>query len=151
MTTLDRANPPVWAISETISGDKAPEISAFDGKPLLLLFFNLSCAGCTGRALPYTKELAHRYPDLQIAAIHSSFSPGSTFTAKEIKAVFDYFGLSYPVYMDEGEETFMRYEAEGTPHWIFFDDEGRINRSIFGSMEGAIQRLEYLLTEIFQS
>lgn len=148
---MTSADPPPWAITETIRGDINPDPAAFAGKPLLLLFFNLSCAGCTGRALPYTLELQERYPDLQIAAIHSSFSPGSTFSAAQVRSVLDYFGVTYPVFMDDGETTFSHYEAEGTPHWIVFDREGQVHRSFFGSMEGPVQRMEYLLLELFEN
>lgn len=140
---------PQWQTTGVIAGDKPAELAAFAGQPLLLLFFNLSCAGCTGRALPYIKELAQRFPGLQIAAIHSSFSPGSTYSTAQVRSVLEYFDLDFPVFMDDGEETFMRYEAEGTPHWIVFDAAGGVMRSIFGSLDGPVQRLEYLLAEMF--
>jgi hypothetical protein len=141
---------PEWTIDEALCGETPPTPQAFGGRPLLLLFFNVGCAGCTGRAVPYTLELRERYPDLQIAAIHSSFSQSSTYPASQVRAVLDYFRVPYPVYQDAGSTTFDRYAAEGTPHWIVIDGAGRVHRSVFGSMEGAIQRLEYILLEMFQ-
>ena len=41
------------------------------GRPALLLFFSIGCAGCTGRAIPFAKALAARYPGLRVLAIHS--------------------------------------------------------------------------------
>ncbi len=139
---------PAWSIQGTlIDGPAGPE--AYRGRPLLLLFFNIGCAGCTGRAIPYTLELHERYPQLHIVAIHSSFSVSSTYPVGQIKAVLDYFKIPYPVLLDEGETTFERYQAEGTPHWVLIDAEGRVLKSFFGSMEGAVQRMEYTLLELF--
>ncbi len=51
----------------------------------------------------------------------------------------------------KNDATFLRYEAGGTPHWVLIDTEGIIRKSIFGSMDGARQRLDYALEELFPS
>ena len=141
---------PDWQISGML-GDGPPSPADYRSKPLLLLFFNIGCAGCTGRAVPYTLELNERYPGLQIAALHASFAASSTYPDSQVQAVLDYFKVPYPVYLDQGSATFDAYQAEGTPHWVLIDAEGRIAKSFFGSMEGAIQRLEYTLAELFDT
>jgi peroxiredoxin len=126
-----------------------PGLRAFRGRPVLLLFFNIGCAGCTGRALPFSLELAERYPELQIIGLHTSFEAGSQHPASRVQAVIDYFKLPYLVFQDDGAETFHAYQAEGTPHWVLIDAEGVVQRSVFGSMAGSIQRLEYAMQELF--
>ena len=51
----------------------------------------------------------------------------------------------------KNDATFRRYEAGGTPHWVLIDADGVIRKSIFGSMDGARQRLDYALEELFQA
>lgn len=121
-----------------------------NGKPTLLLFFNIGCAGCTGRAIPLTLTFANDYPDLQLLAIHSHFSANTPHPYESVKAVASYFKLPYPVAFDQDDTIFRLYAAEGTPHWILLDAAGKIHKSIFGSMAGARQRLSYSLQELFQ-
>jgi len=52
-------------------------------------------------------------------------------------------------YRDTGSTTYEAYGAEGTPHWVLIDAEGRLHRSLFGSMEGVQVRLDYILREWF--
>jgi thioredoxin-related protein len=40
------------------------------------------------------------------------------------------------------------FKAEGTPHWLIFDEKGTLTHSIFGSMDGAQNRLYYALEEV---
>jgi hypothetical protein len=68
------------------------ELAALHGEPILLLFFNIGCAGCTGRALPLTLDLSRQYPELQLVAIHSHFSPAPV-PIESIKSVANYFKL----------------------------------------------------------
>lgn len=124
------------------------DLRALHGQPILLLFFNIGCAGCTGRALPLTLDLARQYPALQLVAIHSHFSP-TPVPIDSLKGVANYFKLPYPVLLDDGDAIFRHYQAEGTPHWVLINADGTIRKSFFGSMSGARQRLSYALIELF--
>ncbi len=73
------------------------------GQALLLLFFNVGCPGCMGRALPFSLALARRYPGLRIIGLHTSFEKGSDDAPARIQAVVEYFKLPYPVYQDDGD------------------------------------------------
>ena len=121
------------------------------GQALLLLFFNVGCPGCMGRALPFSLELAAQYPALQIVGIHTSFEAGSKYATAQIQAIVAYFKLPFPAFLDDGDATFLRYKAGGTPHGVLIGAEGIIRKSIFGSMDGARQRLDYALEELFQA
>jgi peroxiredoxin len=115
----------------------------------LVLFFNVECLGCIGRALPFAQTLAERYPGLPVLAVHSVFRPGAPHDLERIRELVAHHGLTFPVLLDDGSATFDAYTAEGTPHWVLIDGEGRVRKSIFGSMDGARQRLDYALLELF--
>jgi len=138
---------PDWLV-QTPDGQEVA-LEQFFGRPLLLLFYHLGCLGCIGRALPFAKKLAEVYPDLQIVGIHTS--PGSLkYNTEEVLAQAGETNLPFPIFFDEGHRTYDLYGAEGTPHWVLLDANGKLFRSIFGSMANARQRLDYALLEIFQ-
>ncbi|MEL6671684.1 MAG: redoxin domain-containing protein [Bacteroidota bacterium] len=140
---------PDWEVT-TLDGSPAPSLHDFRGKVVLLLIFSRGCPGCMGRAVPYSKSLLADFPDLQIIGIHTQFE-GPEYSQRQIEEVKLYFKLPYPLLVDQGKKTFEKYAAEGTPHWLLVDREGRLLKSFFGSMEGARQRLVYSLTELFES
>jgi len=133
---------------QALGDEKAPGVEDFRGRPLLLLFFNIGCPGCTGRAIPFSLQLREQFPDLQIVGIHARFE-GPAYSPSQVRAVIEYLKVPYPVLLDEGHETFSRYAAGGTPHWVLLDADGHIVRSIFGSMAGSQQRLAYALLELY--
>ena len=51
-----------WSI-ESISDSEVPTLESYRGKPLLILFFNLGCPGCKGRALPFANWVNIEYKD----------------------------------------------------------------------------------------
>ena len=140
---------PPLQLSGTLSGSPLT-LETLRGQPTLLLFWNIGCAGCTGRALPLTLTLAERYPDLQIVAIHSVFPPRSEQPVREVSLVAKHFALPYEVALDAGDATYRAFGAEGTPHWVLLDRDGHVWRSFFGSMAGSQQRLSYALQELFE-
>lgn len=115
------------------------------GKWSVLLFFNIGCAGCTGRAIPFARELLEQHSNINIVAIHTDFE--SSTSIGRLQAVADYFTLPFPLVRDLGKETYEAYSAEGTPHWFILDPEGNVQKHIFGSMGTALQRIEYTLLE----
>lgn len=123
--------------------------ASLQGQWGLLFFFNIGCSGCTGRAIPFTRTLITQYPKLQIAAIHTDFE--SSTSRSQLKIVVDYLDLPYPVLRDDGDATFQAYAAEGTPHWYILNPNGNIQKSIFGSLGTALQRIDYTLAEVFES
>ncbi|MDW3650687.1 MAG: TlpA disulfide reductase family protein [Bacteroidia bacterium] len=138
---------PEWAI-ESLDGSEVPSLASFRGKFVLILIFSRGCPGCMGRAIPFSLELQKNYPELQTIAIHSRFE-GPEYSNHQIEEVKLYFKLPYPLYKDQGKETYERYRAEGTPHWILLDKEGRVIRSMWGSMANVQNRLQYAMAELF--
>ena len=65
---------PNWSI-EGVFDDSVPEVQDFRGTPLLILFFNLSCPGCLGRAIPYANGLiVDEKVNINVVGIHSNFN-----------------------------------------------------------------------------
>jgi len=139
---------PDWEI-KTLNNRIAPDLRSFQGAPLLILFFNLGCIACRGRAIPYSKRFSELYPFLQVVCIHSNFK-GIHYLPGQIASFIKKKGVQYPVFLDQGKKTYDKFHAEGTPHWLLISSQGVLLKSIFGSMGNAIHRLDYGLTELFQ-
>jgi thiol-disulfide isomerase/thioredoxin len=138
---------PAWHLL-TLDGQPAPPLADFRGHPLLVLFWGLGCPACKGRALPFTRELRRHYPALSIVGVHTHLE-GPKYSPAQIEEMVQLHKLDYPMYQDaDHPRTYHLYRAEGTPHWILADAEGRLLRSVFGSMPGQLQRLDYLLREM---
>lgn len=148
MNISNRNTTPNWEI-KSLDNKPTPSIYSFQGRPLLILFFNLGCIGCRGRAIPYSIRFAELYPNLQVVGIHTNFE-GVHYLPGQIASFIDKANVPYPVFQDDGKKTYQLFQAEGTPHWILLNREGLKLKSIFGSMGNAIHRLDYGLMEIFQ-
>jgi thiol-disulfide isomerase/thioredoxin len=125
-----------------------PTLDDLAGAPALLFFYNLGCTGCLHRGLPLAQRIQEVYPQLRIIAIHVDLGR-HTYPTEAILAEAQIRNLQLEHYRDRGSATYEAYGAEGTPHWILIDVEGRLHRSLFGSMEGVQVRLDYILRELF--
>lgn len=140
---------PDWSL-EKIGGTIVPQLKDFKGKPLLILFFNLGCPGCKGRALPFANWVNLEYKDkINVVGIHTNFE-GVDFTDEQLINCKSEFYLNFPYFRDKNyNTTFIDYEAGGTPHWILVDKDNHLNYSIFGSdPNNALLRLDLKIQEL---
>lgn len=124
-------------------------MAEFKGKSMLILFFNIKCLGCVGRAIPLAFEYAKNFPNLSVIGIHTSFTD-EVITSTDILNIFTRKELPFPIYFDINKINYEQFKCEGTPHWVLIDKSGHVYRSFFGSQEGAQQRIFYALEEMMQ-
>ncbi len=133
-----------------LDGRKIDLLTEYKDKALVLIIYNNSCLGCTGRAIPLAYDFQQHNPRIQVIGIHSDF--GGTKTTKEaIKSIFTSGEVPFPIYMDENHQVFDQFESAGTPQWILITPKGELFRSIFGSQDGAQNRLFYAIDELVKS
>ena len=133
-----------------LDGRKVDLLTEYKNKALVLIIYNNSCLGCTGRAIPLAYDFQQNNPSIQVIGIHSNF--GGTKTTKEaIKSIFTSGEVPFPIYMDENHQVFDQFESAGTPQWILITPKGDLFRSIFGSQDGAQNRLFYAIEELVKS
>ena len=109
---------------------------------LLIIFYNNTCLGCTGRAIPLAYEYQKKYEHLQVLGIHSEFGGGIS-TKEDIASIFTVSDLPFPIYIDPEHKLYDLMKAEGTPHWVLINKEGNVFRSFFGSLGDSRNRLSY--------
>lgn len=140
---------PNWELL-SIFDKTAPNLEDFKGKPLLILFFNLGCPGCKGRALPFANRIVvESGENINVVGIHTRFEGPEYMLEDFEKAKQDYF-VRFPFYKDDGQaNTFHKYLAGGTPHWVLVDKDGNLEYSIFGSdPNNALLRLDLKINEL---
>lgn len=131
----------------TFDGDQFDPLETYTGKPVLIIFYHTSCLGCTGRALPLAYELSKQNPNVQLIVVHVEFK-SMPCSKDEVLAIFTDQKPPFPIYFDNDAKNYVNFGAEGTPHWLLFNKTGNLTHSVFGSQEGAHNRLLYALAEL---
>jgi len=135
-------------IVQDLDGKKVNLIEKYRGQNLLIIIYNNQCLGCTGRAIPLAYDFKNKFDGLQVLGIHSNFA-NQKITGEDIKSIFTIDKLPFPIYIDKEAKVYEQFESEGTPQWVLINSHGKLYRSIFGSQEGAQNRLMYALNELF--
>ncbi len=141
---------PEWRLAPVFEGDIIPTREDYLGKPLVILFFNLGCPGCLGRAIPYANRIVYENEGtINVMGIHTNFE-GVDFDKERFLQAKQDLHIRFPFFRDYNyDTTFLNYGAGGTPHWIIVDKKGEVVYSIFGSdPNNALLRLDYLISEI---
>ncbi len=137
---------PEWEI-RTLNGGTPPRLASFANKPVLLLLYSIGCPGCKARALPFARDLQRNWPYGQVIGVHTRFE-GPEYSDRQIEEIKEVYQVHFPVFVDEGHATFDLFEAEGTPHWLLAGRDGRLLKSMFGSMPNTLQRLDLSVQEL---
>lgn len=121
--------------------------------PGLVMFFNLECAGCVARGVPFLKRLVAEHGDaLTALLIHTAYGHRHLHREAVVPTLTHFAGsfarLTVPVALDLSGEIAEGWGVEGTPHWFVFAPGGALLRSIYGSQDNAQTRLSYLLEEV---
>ena len=138
---------PGWHVM-TLGGSVAPSQNIFSDKLSLLLFFNIGNKECLEAALPHSRKLKYRYPDLNLIGIHSHREPRH-FLPAQIHYVTEKKQIYYPVFQDQGRKTFEMFRATAMPHWILLDKSPKVIKSIEGAHPVALQELSFILEALF--
>lgn len=141
-------NAPVESILVRDFSNKSIDLlKEYQDKALLLIIYNNQCLGCTGRAIPLAYELQKENKEVQVIGIHTSFN-ASQVTESDIKSIFTVDVLPFPIFLDNGRTVYDQFDSSGTPQWVLITKEGKLSRTIFGSQEGAQNRLYYAIEQL---
>ena len=120
------------------------------GRPGLALLFNLACAGCVSRAVPWLKRASLAVGSCAtLFAVHTAYGhqvlPRASVAPQVERFARSFARLPCEVALDLSGDFAERHGAEGTPHWLIWNERGDLERSIYGSQANALTRLGYLL------
>lgn len=135
---------------KTLEDELTDLMQEYANSPMLVLFFNIRCLGCVGRAIPLAYDYSNEFPNLKVVAIHTSFGK-EVVTKNDIMGIFTTKEMPIPIFFDINQDNYTKFECEGTPHWLMFNKKGELFRSFYGSQDGAQTRLMYALDELVSS
>ena len=145
---------------EDITGRKAPNFKLvnLDGKyveldketrsgPVLLSFWATWCKPCLEEMVEFNK-IYEQYKDKGFSLLAIS-----TDTEKSVAKVKPYIKskeYKFPVVLDTNSEVARKYYAQQMPYTVLLDKSGNIVYSHLGYMKGDEQKVEKLITELFE-
>ncbi len=141
--------PAAWSMS-TLDWQSPPPIAHFQNSFLLMLFFNIGNESCKESALPISRQLWHRYPDLNIIGIHVQ-AEHIYYLPNQVRYVTEKKEIPFPVYQDHERKTFEKFRATCMPYWVLLDRSGNPIKSIEGSQPDALKELSFALEVLFYS
>lgn len=86
------------------------DLSAYAGKPVLLMFFTETCPYCR-KAAPFIKRISDRYASKGLSAIGICVEDAAAPAAGFAKS----FGLTFPIAY-KGRDVSVRYKTQGVPY-----------------------------------
>jgi len=153
--TLNPMQATSWP-TDFVWGEAVPAPVDPDGRPGVVMFFNLECPGCISRGIPFLKRLESDYRGrIWTMLVHTSYGHRDL-SRDEVVPTLRHFAESFarlpmPVALDVDGSLARDWGVDGTPHWFVFDGAGALQRSVYGSQDNARTRLEYLVEELVQN
>jgi thiol-disulfide isomerase/thioredoxin len=123
-------------------------LASLRGRPVLVDFWEYSCINCL-RTLPYLKSWYERYKPfgLEIIGIHVPEFEFGKDRANVEKAVKE-LGITWPVVLDNGYETWKRYQNSVWPREFLLDADGTVVHDQSG--EGGYAEAEALIQQLIK-
>lgn len=131
-------------VDQNISGQEAKDftvidiagkevsLSDFKGKPVVVNFWASWCPPCK-EEMPYFNEVYKELGD-EVQFMMVDLVDGSRETVDTAKAFIKDNGYDFPVYFDTDQEAAIAYGIYSIPTSIFIDEEGKVVKSITGTM-----------------
>ena len=131
---------PDWDVETWLNTDEALGLAALRGRVVVLLAFQMLCAGCVEIALPQLRRVHETFDAAKVAAVglHTVFEHHEAMTAAALQSFLRERRFDFPVGIDRpGAEgalptTMARYNMQGTPTLILIDRRGRLRQQTFG-------------------
>lgn len=114
---------------------KEVSLSDFKGKPVVVNFWASWCPPCK-EEMPYYNEVYKELGD-EVVFMMVDLVDGSRETVDTAKDFIRDNGYDFPVYFDTDQEAAIAYGIYSIPTSIFIDAEGKVVKSITGSMSKA--------------
>lgn len=130
-----------WTVSEWLN--TPPDFTPDDlaGRVVLAAGFQMLCPGCVDQTIPQLKRADSLFPSDQVAvvALHTVFEHHDVMTPNALRAFLHEYRVSFPVAIDTPDPaggripiTMGRYQMQGTPTILLYDQNGQLRRQTFG-------------------
>jgi peroxiredoxin len=147
--------PPELAVSRWVNTREPLSLERLRGRVVVVVAFQMLCAGCVEHAIPQAKRLCARFNPAEVAVIglHTVFEHHHVMTPEALAVFVHEFKLPFPVAIDApGDDgmprTMAAYQMQGTPTLLLFDRAGRLRRHYFGQPDDIMLAAEIMALAI---
>ena len=139
MTKLRMA--PEWEVEAWLNTEQPLDLASLRGRVVVLLAFQMLCAGCVEIALPQLRRVYETFDAGKVAAVglHTVFEHHEAMTTAALQSFLQERRFDFPVGVDRPAgsggglpTTMARYNLQGTPTLILIDRQGRLRQHTFG-------------------
>ena len=114
----------------TLQGEKVT-LSDYKEKIVLLNFWASWCEPCK-EEMPDMQRFSEKHPDIAVLAVNlTSMDLG----IDDVKQFVHYFGLTFPILLDEADVVGQQYNILTIPTSYIIDTEGKIFKEVIGPMD----------------
>lgn len=138
-------NPPALSVASWLNAERDLTLSAFKGKVVVLVAFQMLCGGSTKHALPQAQRIATSFQadEVQVMGLHMVFENFAEMTPAKLTSFVAEQGYTFPIGIDapgpratqDPPKTMTAYEIQGTPTILLFDRQGRLRRHYLGQVD----------------
>lgn len=137
----DRFRPaPAWEVEQWLNVEAPLSLEVLRGRVIVLLAFQMRCAGCVQLALPQLRRVHETFEGDKVAVVglHTVFENHAAMTPDALEAFLREHRFDFPVAVDRPDGdggmplTMRRYQMQGTPTLVLIDAKGRLRRQSFG-------------------
>ena len=131
---------PAWEVERWLNVQAPLSLEALRGRVIVLLAFQMRCAGCVQLALPQLRRVCETFEGDKVAAIglHTVFEDHEAMRPEALEGFLQEHRFDFPVGVDRADRgdgmplTMQRYQMQGTPTLVLIDAQGRLRRQAFG-------------------
>ncbi|MCB2214149.1 TlpA family protein disulfide reductase [bacterium] len=138
--------PSLDGVTEWLNGE--PDLDAYEGKPLLVYFWAVSCHICHEN-MPKLQSWREEFvpKGLNMVSIHCPRMKTDTDVDK-VKEQVEEFGIVEPCGIDNMHEVKKAFDNDMWPAYFIFDGEGKLKRRAAGN--AGVTMLEPILKKMFE-
>ena len=134
--------PPELAVAQWFNAPEPLTLAALKGKVVVLVGFQMLCAGSQRHALPQAQRLARAFnsDEVAILGLHMVFENHKDMSPGQLETFLKDERISIPIAVDQPgsdgiPKTMRAYGMQGTPSVLLFDRQGRLRRLYLGAVD----------------
>jgi peroxiredoxin len=129
--------------SEWLNSAEPLRLADLRGRVVLLLAFQMHCAGCVIQAVPQAQRVHQLFKpvDVVVLGLHSVFENHAAASPAALREFIQQHGLTFPIAVDQASDdhpvpwTMRALRLDGTPTVVLFDRNGRLRLRRMGHLE----------------
>ena len=118
-------------------------LEEYKGKMVIVYAFQMLCPACVVQSIPQANKVHQliQKDNAKIIGLHSVFENHAGMQEESLKVFLEQFRVRFPVAIDQyvnknpTPETMLRYNLQGTPSLLVFDDKHQLVMKRFGHVD----------------